>query len=111
MVFVTETQNKKYEVVRAFDRQNGQELWKTSWEGKIKVPFFAGKRGSWIRSTPAFDGERLYVSGMRDVLFCLHSEDGRVIWKLDFVDQFSTPSTGPSKRYIILIRIATPFNT
>ena len=87
MVFVTETQNKKYEVVRAFDRQNGQELWKTSWEGKIKVPFFAGKRGSWIRSTPAFDGERLYVSGMRDVLF-LHSEDGRVIWKLDFVDQF-----------------------
>lgn len=91
MVFVTETQNKKYEVVRAFDRQNGQELWKMSWEGKIKVPFFAGKRGSWIRSTPAFDGERLYVSGMRDVLFCLHSEDGRVIWKLDFVDQFSTP--------------------
>lgn len=91
MVFVTETQNKKYEVVRAFDRQNGQELWKTSWEGKIKVPFFAGKRGAWIRSTPAFDGERLYVSGIRDVLFCLHSEDGRVIWKLDFVDQFSTP--------------------
>ena len=91
MVFVTETQNKKYEVVRAFNQQNGQELWKTSWEGKMKVPFFAGKRGAWIRSTPAFDGERLYVSGMRDVLFCLHSEDGRVIWKFDFVDQFSTP--------------------
>ena len=28
---------------------------------------------------------------MRDVLVCLHAEDGRVIWKLDFVDQFSTP--------------------
>ena len=91
MVFVTETQNKKYEIVRALSRQSGQELWETSWKGKMNVPFFARKRGAWIRSTPAFDGERLYVAGMRDVLVCLNAKDGHVIWKLDFVDQFSTP--------------------
>ena len=54
----------------------------------MNVPFFARKRGSWVRFTLAFDGGGAI---MRDVLVCLHTEDGRVIWKLDFVDQFSTP--------------------
>ena len=59
---------EKDEVVTAFDRQTGEQVWQVRWPGAMKVPFFAASNGSWIRATPAFDGERLYVAGMRDVL-------------------------------------------
>lgn len=84
-VFVTETKDKKYEVVRAFDRSTGSLIWETEWEGAMSVPFFAAANGSWIRATPACDGERLYVAGMRDILVCLDARSGEALWKLDFV--------------------------
>ncbi len=40
-VFVTETQNRQNEVVRALDRETGQEIWKAEWPGAMSVPFFA----------------------------------------------------------------------
>lgn len=83
-VFVTETENKTNEVVKAFRISDGKELWSTSWKGAMKVPFFAAANGSWIRATPAFDNGRLYVGGMKDVLVCLDSETGEIIWKRDF---------------------------
>jgi len=84
-VFVTETKGKKYETVRALDRKSGEPLWETQWEGAMSVPFFAASNGSWIRATPAFDGERLYVAGMKDVLVCLDGTTGDILWKRDFV--------------------------
>ncbi|KAA0140188.1 PQQ-binding-like beta-propeller repeat protein [Gimesia chilikensis] len=95
-VFVTETVNEETEVVRALDRQTGKELWKQSWPGAISVPFFAKANGDWIRATPAFDGERLYVAGIRDVLVCLDAASGSILWRLDFVEQLksSLPSFG-----------------
>lgn len=90
-VFTTETVDKKSEVVRAFDRNTGKELWKHEWLGALKVPFFAKANGDWIRSTPALDGDRLYVAGMRDVLACLDARDGKEIWRKDFVEELGTP--------------------
>lgn len=90
-VFVTETKNEEFEVVHALDRQTGQTIWTQDWKGSMVVPFFAKKNGSWIRSTPAFDGENLYVAGMRDVLVCLDAEDGTERWRVDFVEKFQTP--------------------
>lgn len=84
-VFTTETKEKKYEVVRALDRMTGKQLWETQWEGAMQVPFFAASNGSWIRATPAYDGERLFVAGMRDVLVCLRGDSGEMLWKRDFV--------------------------
>ena len=84
-VFVTETKGKRYEVVRALNRKTGEQIWEAQWEGSMKVPFFAASNGSWIRATPAFDGERLYVAGMQDVLVCLDGESGKIVWKRDFV--------------------------
>ncbi len=86
-VFVTETRDEAYEVVRAFDRNSGELIWEAEWEGAMQVPFFAASNGSWIRATPAYDGERLYVAGMRDVLVCLDANTGAVIWQVDFVAQ------------------------
>ena len=90
-VFTTESKDKKFEVVRALDRATGKELWKHEWEGALSVPFFAKSNGDWIRSTPALDGDRLYVAGMRDVLVCLNARDGKEIWRKDFVKDLSTP--------------------
>ncbi len=90
-VFTTESREKKTEVVRAFDRSTGRELWKHEWNGAMSVPFFAKSNGDWIRSTPALDGDRLYVAGMRDVLVCLDVVDGKEIWRQDFVKELGTP--------------------
>jgi outer membrane protein assembly factor BamB len=89
-VFTTETVDKKTEVVTAFDRKTGKQLWQAKWDGATSVPFFAAKNGSWIRSTPALDGERLYVAGIRDVLVCLNAADGKEAWRFDFVAEFKS---------------------
>lgn len=95
-VFTTETVDARMEVVRALDRKTGKELWSTNWEGAMKVPFFAKSNGDWIRSTPAWDGESLYVAGMRDVLVCLDGGTGAVRWRMDFPAELKTelPSFG-----------------
>jgi outer membrane protein assembly factor BamB len=56
----------------------------------MTVPFFAASNGSWIRSTPAYDGERLYVAGMRDVLVCLDAKTCKEEWRVDFVKELKT---------------------
>lgn len=89
-VFVAETVAKKDEQVRALDRHSGRELWKVRWEGAMSMPFFARRNGDWIRSTPAFDGQSLYVAGIRDLLVCLDAATGKERWRVDFVARFKS---------------------
>lgn len=89
-VFVAETQDMKEEVVRALDRKTGKEIWKASWKGAMVVPFFAWENGSWIRSTPAYDGESLFVAGMRDLLVCLDAKTGKERWRVDFLERYKS---------------------
>ena len=88
-VFVAESEDGQ-EIVRALDRAGGRELWRASWPGSWKVPFFAAKNGSWVRSTPAFDGESLYVGGIREVLVKLDAGTGEERWRVDFPARFGT---------------------
>jgi outer membrane protein assembly factor BamB len=90
-VFVTGTADKKTEVVIALDRESGKELWRTEWPGAIAVPLFAASNGSWIRATPALDGDSLFVAGMRDVLVSLNAKTGKEQWRVDFVKEFNSP--------------------
>jgi outer membrane protein assembly factor BamB len=90
-VFTTESKDKKFEVVTAFDRKTGKELWRAPWEGAMTVPFFAKSNGDWIRATPACDGESLFVAGMRDVLVCLDAQTGKERWRFDFVKELEAP--------------------
>ena len=41
-------------------------MWKAEWPGAMSVAFMAKRNGDWIRSTPAYDGDSLYVAGIRD---------------------------------------------
>jgi outer membrane protein assembly factor BamB len=90
-VWVAETKNAKDEVVRCLDRATGKQIWETSWPGSMSVPFFARANGSWIRATPAFDGESLFVAGMRDVLVCLDAATGKERWRVDFMERYKSP--------------------
>jgi outer membrane protein assembly factor BamB len=90
LVFTTETKNRETEVVFALDRRTGKERWRAEWKGATTVPFFAAANGSWIRATPAYDGESLYVAGIRDVLVCLDAKSGKERWRVDFVNDFKT---------------------
>lgn len=90
-VFVTFTRDKKYEGVRALDRQSGKKLWETEWEGAMEVAKLGTSMGSWIRATPAYDGDRLFVSGMPDLLVCLDATTGAVRWRADFHARYGTP--------------------
>ncbi len=89
-VFVTESVDGESEAVHAFDQLSGQSIWVCRWEGAMKVPFFARSNGSWIRSTPAYDNGKLYVGGMRDLLVCINTADGKELWRLDFVSKLGT---------------------
>lgn len=90
-VFTVETQKRKNEIVRAFDRKTGKPLWDATWEGSMRVPFYAAKNGSWVRSTPATDGKTLFVGGMRDVLVALDVENGKEKWRKDYPNDEKTP--------------------
>jgi len=90
-VIVLETKDKKHEVVRALDRSTGKEIWTTAWEGAMEVDPIGARAGSWIKSTPTYDGDRLYISGMRDVLVCLDEKSGKEIWRVDFARRYGTP--------------------
>jgi len=89
-VFVTETVDKEKEVVKALDRETGKELWSVEWPGAMTVPFFAASNGSWIRSTPIYDGQKLYVAGMVDELVALNGATGKEAWRIDFKKEFGT---------------------
>ena len=90
-VFVTYTRDKKYEGVRALDRLSGEEVWKAEWEGAMKVAALGASMGSWIRATPAYDGESLFVAGMPDLLVCLDASTGAERWRADFHARYGTP--------------------
>lgn len=91
-VFVTETVDKREEFVRCLDRSTGNEIWKASWQGAMKVPFFAASNGSWIRSTPAYSNGRIFVGGIRDVLVCLDAATGEELWRRDFPAEMGSPA-------------------
>ena len=95
-VFTVETRKKKEEVVRAFDRETGEEKWRHAWAGAMSVPFFARANGSWVRSTPACDDDSIYVGGMKDVLVSLDTETGEERWRVDFKQRYKSknPSFG-----------------
>ena len=90
LIFTTESAKGK-ESVLAYGLEDGKLKWKQNWAGEMKVPFFAARNGSWIRSTPAVANDRVFVGGMRDHLLCRDANSGQIQWEIDFPKQFGTP--------------------
>ncbi len=90
-VVTTETIDRKYERISTYDVSTGEERWSAKWEGAMSVPFFAASNGDWIRSTPASNGQRIVVAGMRDVVICFESATGAEVWRVDLPQTQQTP--------------------
>ncbi len=95
-VFVVETVGKESAGVRALRRDTGEEIWSRTWQAEGDVPFFANSHGTWERSTPAYDGDTLYMGDMKEVLHALDGETGEELWAVDFPSRYKidTPSFG-----------------
>lgn len=74
------------EVFVALDADTGTELW-----ARPVGPSPPGRgegSGDGPRSTPAVDGEHVYVLSAYLALFCLRADDGSVVWKRDLLEEF-----------------------
>ena len=91
MLYTTETVDKKFEKVTAYNLSDGSVAWTVQWEGSMAVPFFAASNGDWIRATPACSPDGLVVVGMRDVIVCLDPKTGVEKWRVDFPKAMGTP--------------------
>ncbi len=83
-VYTTQTLDAQFETLTALNIESGETVWERKWAGALSVPFFAKSNGDWIRSTPACDGHRIVVGGIRDVFACFECETGNELWRIDF---------------------------
>jgi outer membrane protein assembly factor BamB len=88
-VFVTDFSETKRprgtERALALDEKTGKILWTHEWESDYRgIMWPVGPR-----ATPTVDGDRVYVLGADGKLFCLNVATGAVLWKKDFVVEYS----------------------
>jgi len=88
-----DTENVKNEVCVALDAETGKELWATplgfaKYDGGGDSGAPGNSGGDGPRSTPAIDGDRVYVLSAALVLFCLDAQDGKLVWKKDLVKEY-----------------------
>ena len=85
------TAEDKDEYLTCFDAK-GTQLWKTK-TGPAWNEGSDNWRGS--RSTPAVDGDRVYVITPHGVLFCCATADGKELWRKDLVKDFEGKKGDP----------------
>jgi outer membrane protein assembly factor BamB len=71
------------ELVLALNAATGKELWKTRTGPAYKNDFGGGPR-----STPAVDGNRVYVQSVTGPVLCLEADTGKVVWRHDLLKDF-----------------------
>lgn len=80
------------EVCVALDASTGREVWAApvgiaKYDGGGNAGAPDNKGGDGPRSTPAVDGDRVYVLAANLVLHCLARDDGRTLWTRDLVKE------------------------
>lgn len=79
----TMTSDADGEYAVSLDLATGREVWRTRVGGQFEESF-----GNGPRSTPAIDGDRVFVLGSRGDLHALGRKDGAVQWSVDFKEAF-----------------------
>lgn len=62
-----------------FDADTGKELWKVEYPEAFTPPDPSAGKGP--SSTPAVDGDRVYMFGLGGMLHCLDTQTGKMLWK------------------------------
>jgi outer membrane protein assembly factor BamB len=88
----TLTRQGEQEVTTCLDLNTG----KTLWQERVNAPFdsviFPARRlGKSPRSTPLYQGGKLYTLGVNGLLTCFQADTGKVLWRRDFAKQFPIP--------------------
>lgn len=68
----------EHELAVRFDPRTGEEVWRTPIGPRFDEPL-----GNGPRSTPTWDGERLYALSSTGTLHALNPEDGAKLWSVD----------------------------
>jgi outer membrane protein assembly factor BamB len=87
--------------VAAFDRNNGNEIWRT----KVDSMYVdADGWGDGPRSTPIIDKDKIYSLTGHGKLSANSRKDGKLIWQIDFINDFGskTPRWGYASSPIIV---------
>jgi len=71
------------EIVHAADAATGKEIWQAKLFASHKDGFGIGPR-----CTPVVDGKLLFAQSCKGEFQCLNTEDGKVVWRKNFVDDF-----------------------
>jgi outer membrane protein assembly factor BamB len=80
---VTLVQHDGAAFVLGLDAANGTKLWETRVAGEYKNQY-----GDGPRSTPTFDGKKIYVQLPTGPLACLAAENGEIVWSVDLLKEF-----------------------
>ena len=92
------------EFLIAFDKKNGDEIWKT----KVDSIFFdVDGWGDGPKSTPTYDEDNIYCFSGFSKLTAISKKTGKIIWVVDFVAEFgsSVPRWGASTSPILVDNI------
>ncbi len=76
------------ERVFALDEKTGKILWTREWEANYQGLSDTYAIGP--RATPTVDGDRVYAVGAKGMLVCLKAATGEIVWKVDYVKDYST---------------------
>ena len=71
------------------DASDGAEIWRSRTDDN-----YQSGEGSGPRSTPAVDGDRVYVLSAKGKLYCLDASNGEKVWGHDFVTEFESGMPG-----------------
>ena len=75
-------QRAAQEVVAAYDITTGRELWTNGWNAQFKEMM----GGDGPRATPAWSGGRVYALGAAGELRALDDATGRVVWRVNILE-------------------------
>ncbi|QDT47635.1 outer membrane biogenesis protein BamB [Symmachiella dynata] len=85
-VFITDYQPAdRQERVLCLNAETGKVLWQHAYDVRYTVSYAHGPR-----ATPVVDGNRVYTIGTQGDMFCFDVEQGEILWKKDFVEEYGT---------------------
>jgi outer membrane protein assembly factor BamB len=82
-VAFTIEQRRGNEVVAAYDLRTGRERWTNAWPALFSEPL----GGDGPRSTPVWDGGRLYALGATGELRCVDAASGKTVWRKNIIEE------------------------